>query len=65
MTATDGLPEGTHFEIYKLSALETSHERGTAHHRSEGCSRYIRQHRQDFRVETIMPPPNWAGWICG
>jgi spore coat polysaccharide biosynthesis protein SpsF len=60
VTATDGLPEGTHFEIYKLSALETSHERGTAHHRSEGCSRYIRQHRPDFKVETIMPPPDLA-----
>lgn len=56
VTATDGLPEGTHFEIYKLSALETSHARGDAYHRSEGCSRYIRQHRQDFRVETIDPP---------
>jgi spore coat polysaccharide biosynthesis protein SpsF len=60
VTATDGLPEGTHFEIYKLSALEVSHERGTAHHRSEGCSRYIREHRGDFRVETIMPPPELA-----
>jgi spore coat polysaccharide biosynthesis protein SpsF len=56
VTATDGLPEGTHFEIYKLSALEVSHERGTVHHRSEGCSRYIRQHRSDFKVETIVPP---------
>jgi spore coat polysaccharide biosynthesis protein SpsF len=60
VTATDGLPEGTHFEIYKLSALETSHERGTAHHRSEGCSRYIRQHRKDFRVETLTPPAELA-----
>ena len=60
VTATDGLPEGCHFEIYKLSALETSHERGTAHHRSEGCSRYIREHRQAFRVETLMPPPELA-----
>lgn len=56
VTATDGLPEGTHLEIYKLSALEASHERGDAYHRSEGCSRYIRQHRKDFRVETINPP---------
>ncbi len=56
VTATDGLPEGTHFEIYKLSALEASHQRGNEYHRSEGCSRYIRQHRGDFRVETIAMP---------
>jgi spore coat polysaccharide biosynthesis protein SpsF (cytidylyltransferase family) len=56
VTVTDGLPEGTHFEIYKLSALETSHQRGNEHHRSEGCSRYIRQHRADFKVETMGIP---------
>jgi spore coat polysaccharide biosynthesis protein SpsF len=53
VTTIDGLPEGTHFEIYKLTALELSHERGTAHHRSEGCSRYIREHRDEFQVEVM------------
>lgn len=56
VTATDRLPDGTHFEIYRLEALEASHAKGTSHHRSEGCSRYIREHRQDFRVQTILPP---------
>jgi len=60
VTTTDGLPEGTHFEIYTLAALERSHDRGTAHHRSEGCSRYIREHRADFQVEVITPPPGCA-----
>jgi spore coat polysaccharide biosynthesis protein SpsF (cytidylyltransferase family) len=58
VTATDALPEGTHFEIYRLSALEASHERGSDWHRSEGCSRYIREHRDQFKVETILPPPD-------
>ncbi len=57
VTATDDLPEGTHFEIYRLSALEASHLRGGDWHRSEGCSRYIREHRDEFKVETILPPP--------
>lgn len=60
VTATDGLPEGSHFEIYKLSALEVSHERGGEYHRSEGCSRYIRQHRADFKVETLAIPKQLA-----
>lgn len=56
VTTIDDLPEGTHFEIYKLEALELSHERGTSHHRSEGCSRYIREHRSDFQVEVMETP---------
>ncbi len=60
VTTTDGLPEGTHFEIYTLDALVQSHELGTAHHRSEGCSRYIREHRADFQVEVILPPKECA-----
>lgn len=60
VTTTDGLPEGTHFEIYTLAALEQSHENGTSRHRSEGCSRYIREHRADFQVEVILPPSEWA-----
>lgn len=60
VTATDGLPEGTSFEIYRLSALEASHDRGGEWHRSEGCSRYIREHRGEFRVRVIEPEPACA-----
>ncbi|MHA1566867.1 MAG: cytidylyltransferase domain-containing protein [Alphaproteobacteria bacterium] len=60
VTATDGLPEGTHFEIFTLAALEASHDRGTAHHRSEGCSRYIREHRSDFKVQAFLPAADCA-----
>lgn len=60
VTVTDGLPEGTHLEIYELPALEISWEQGNARHRSEGCSRYIREHREDFAVEVILPGPDCA-----
>lgn len=60
VTTTDNLPEGTHFEIYTLEALEASHDRGTEWHRSEGCSRYVREHRSEFKVEVITPPPELA-----
>lgn len=55
ITATDGLPEGTHFEIYTLDALKRSHANGTAEHRSENCSRYARQHFDQFKIQAILP----------
>lgn len=56
VTVIDGLPEGCHFEIYTLEALERSHAQGDERHRSEYCSRYVREHRADFRVE-VLPIP--------
>ena len=56
VTAVDGLPEGAHFEIYTLRALEESHKLGDSRHRSELCSLYIREHRSDFKVEAIPVP---------
>lgn len=56
VTSIDGLPEGCHFEIYTLDALEKSHSLGDSRHRSEFCSLYIREHRDDFKVE-ILPIP--------
>ena len=56
VTAVDGLPEGAHFEIYTLRALEESHKHGDSRHRSELCSLYIREHRSDFKVEAIPVP---------
>ena len=60
MPTTDGLPVGTRFEIYTLQSLELSHERGTDWHRSEGCSRYVREHRDQFRIEVMVPPDELA-----
>lgn len=56
VTAVDGLPEGAHFEVYSLKALEKSHRLGDARHRSELCSLYVREHRTDFKVEAIPVP---------
>ncbi|PJI41896.1 hypothetical protein [Ferrovibrio sp.] len=60
ITATDGLPEGTHFEIFTLEALRRSHRNGTSEHRSENCSRYARQNFKDFRVQAILPEAECA-----
>lgn len=56
VTVIDGLPDGTFFEIYRLSALEASHERGDERDRSELCSRYIVNHRDEFQVQVLEPP---------
>jgi glutamate-1-semialdehyde 2,1-aminomutase/spore coat polysaccharide biosynthesis protein SpsF len=56
VTTVDGLPEGCHFELYTLEALERSHRLGDARHRSEFCSLYVREHLKDFRVEVLAVP---------
>jgi len=60
VTTIDGLPEGSHFEIYTLAALEKSHALGEARHRSELCSLYIREHRADFKLEVLDIPAEVA-----
>lgn len=56
ITVCDRLPEGLHFEIYTLEALERSHARGSATDRSEFCSNYARAHREEFRIAIALPP---------
>jgi len=56
ITVCDRLPEGLHFEIYRLEALERSHEHGTAMDRSEFCSSYARTHPDEFKIEVLLPP---------
>jgi len=56
ITVCDRLPEGLHFEIYRLDALERSHERGSAKDRSELCSNYARTHPKEFKIEVLHPP---------
>ena len=58
-TVTDGLPEGTHLEIFRLRALELSHAKGDASERSERCALYIRRHPSEFRVEILDVPEAW------
>ncbi len=57
VTVTDFLPEGVNFEIYKLDALETSHEKGNDYERSEFCSAYVRNHPEDFKIGILEPDP--------
>jgi spore coat polysaccharide biosynthesis protein SpsF len=57
VTVIDGLPEGSHFEVFRLDALRRSHDRGDSRHRSELCSLYIREHRDEFQLAVIPVPP--------
>jgi len=56
ITVTDGLPEGAHFEIYTLEALDRCHRKGSDADRSEFVSNYARFHRNEFKVEIVAPP---------
>jgi spore coat polysaccharide biosynthesis protein SpsF len=52
----DEIIDGCGFEIISLEALKKSHELGLDHHRSEFCSLYIREHRDYFKIEKVLPP---------
>jgi spore coat polysaccharide biosynthesis protein SpsF len=56
ITVCDRLPEGLHFEIYSLDALERAHKRGAAGDRSEFCSNYPRTHPDEFKSTVFVPP---------
>lgn len=57
VTALAGVPDGPGFEMIRLDALEASHERGGP---AEHVTQYIRDHQEEFTVETIeaTPPVN-------
>ncbi|MBM3272639.1 acylneuraminate cytidylyltransferase [Candidatus Kaiserbacteria bacterium] len=59
ITVCDQLPEGLHFEIYTLDALERAHERGSSKDRSEFCSNYPRTHPEEFKAQVYLPPKSW------
>ena len=48
--------DGCGFEIISLHALKASHMNGSAKHRSEMCSLYIREHADSFKVHKVEPP---------
>ncbi len=54
----DEVVDGSNFEIIRLDALVRSHERGESKHRSELCTLYIREHRNEFKVIQAPPPDN-------
>lgn len=55
-TLMDDVIDGCGFEIITLKALEESHARGQARHRSELCSLYIRENHEKFKILKPRPP---------
>lgn len=55
-TLVHDIIDGSGFEILTLEALHRSHDRGTARHRSELCSLFIRENPDQFRIVEIEPP---------
>lgn len=55
-TFLDDIIDGCGFEIITTAALRLSWHKGTTRHRSELCSLYLREHRDDFTIHTINPP---------
>jgi spore coat polysaccharide biosynthesis protein SpsF len=55
-TFLDDIIDGCGFEIIKLDALKESHLKGQNKHRSELCTLYIREHKDDFNIQQIKPP---------
>jgi len=55
-TFLDNIIDGCGFEILSLDALKKSHKEGEDKHRSEFCTLYIRENRNQFNIEYIEPP---------
>ena len=56
ITVIDNLPEGVHFELYTLAALDRAHREGRDEDRSEYCSAYPRLNQHRFRIAIVQPP---------
>jgi spore coat polysaccharide biosynthesis protein SpsF len=50
-TFLDNVPDGSNFEIITLEALKKSHNDGEDKHRSELCTSYIRENKDQFKIE--------------
>ncbi len=55
-TFLDDIIDGCGFEIIKLNALKESHDKGQRKHRSELCTLYIREHKNDYKIQKLIPP---------
>ena len=55
-TFLDDIIDGCGFEIIKLNALKESHDKGDIKHRSELCTLFIREHKDDFQIQQLYPP---------
>jgi spore coat polysaccharide biosynthesis protein SpsF len=57
ITVLDHVPEGAGFEIYRLQALQRSHEEGREGDRSEFCSNFARFNQRLFKIQLLKPNP--------
>lgn len=55
-TFFDGVIDGCSFEIISLDALKRSHKNGLEKHRSELCTLYIRENKDDFSINYCAVP---------
>ena len=55
-TFLDDIIDGCGVEIIKLDALKESHKKGQRKHKSELCTLYIREHKDDFQIQLMFPP---------
>jgi spore coat polysaccharide biosynthesis protein SpsF len=55
-TFLDEIVDGCGFEIIKLDSLKLSHKKGNVQHRSELCSLYIRENKDDFKINQVTAP---------
>jgi len=60
VTHMSGLPAGCGFEMIRLESLKMAHARGEARHRSELCTLYVKEHRDEFQVQVLEPTPECA-----
>jgi len=56
ITALDNLPDGSGFEMIKLEAYKTSWLKGEPRHRSELCSLFIRENKNNFKFGYVAIP---------
>jgi spore coat polysaccharide biosynthesis protein SpsF len=59
-TFLDNIIDGCGFEILSLDALKRSHNEGEDRHRSELCTLYIRENKDQFKLDYIEPPEKLA-----
>lgn len=60
-SSLDNVPVGCGFEIIKLDALKLSHRKGEVRHRSELCSLFIRENKDQFKIRLIEPSQILSG----
>lgn len=56
-TFMDGIIDGCGFEIITSESLKESWSSGDRRHRSELCTLYIRENRNDFSITQLVEPP--------